>query len=157
MKIKLVKLKFDDYLSYKFKPFQYCCRAIQNNKTIIFTGEDFVYDNFEQEAKYSDDPIPQFCTSYTETVGSWEDEWEQTYNYPIQFCPYWGKKIEISVVDEIDVSDKYNELSKQRKELWEKCQRTDSKKKEYELEEQVRNLDNQINDFYELSEWKGTC
>lgn len=30
------------------------------------------------------------------------------------------------------------------------------KKKKYELEEQVRNLDNQINDFYELSEWKGT-
>ena len=66
-----------------------------------------------------------------------------------------AKKIEISVVDEIDVSDKYNELTKQRDELWRKCQKTDSKKKESELSEQVRKLDDQINDFYELGEWKG--
>lgn len=57
-------------------------------------------------------------------------------------------------MDEIDVSEKYNELSKQRKELWEKCQKTDSKKEESELREQARKLDNQINDFYELGEWK---
>ena len=53
------------------------------------------------------------------------------------------------------MSDKYNELTKQREELWKKCQRTDSKKKEAELREQVRKLDNQINSFYELDEWKG--
>lgn len=65
------------------------------------------------------------------------------------------RKIKISVVDEIDVSDKYNELSKQREELWKKCQKTDSKRKEFELRKQVRKLDDQINDFYELGEWKG--
>lgn len=32
---------------------------------------------------------------------------------------------------------------------------TDSKKEEYELRKQVRNLDDQINYFYELDEWKG--
>ena len=64
------------------------------------------------------------------------------------------KKIEIEVVDEIDVSEKYNELSKQREELWKKCQRTDSKKKEAELREQVNKLDRQIGSFYWLDEWK---
>ncbi len=98
---------------------------------------------------------PQFCTSYTEVITSYEDEWEQTDNYPIQFCPHCGEKIEISVVEEIDVSDKYNELTKQRKELWKKYQRTDSKKEDYELTKQVRKLDYQIDDFYELDEWKG--
>lgn len=39
-------------------------------------------------------------------------------------------------------------------DLWKKCQRTDSKKKEAELIEQVRKLDNQINGFYLLDEWK---
>ena len=62
--------------------------------------------------------------------------------------------IEISVVDEIDVSDKYEELTKQRAELWKKCQKTDSKKEEFKLRNQVKKLDDQINDFYELGKWK---
>ena len=151
MKIELIRLKFNDTHSYKYKPFKYCCGEIHQNDCIIFTNEDLSplkhidYDNF----------IPQFCTSHTEVITSYEDEWEQTDNYPIRFCPHCGEKIEISVVDEIDVSDKYDELTKQRDELWKKCQRTDSKKKEAELREQVRKLDNQINGFYLLDEWKG--
>lgn len=53
------------------------------------------------------------------------------------------------------MSDKYKELTKQRDELWKKCQSTDSKKEDYELRKQVRKLDDQIDDFYELDEWKG--
>lgn len=152
MKIELIKLKFNDTCSYKYKPFVHCCDEIQNDKTIVFTGEDLVHGNdYWDDERY----IPQFCTSHTEVITSYEDEWEQTDNYPIQFCPHCGEKIEIEVVHEIDVSDKYNALTKQREDLWKKCQRTDSKKKEYELREQVRKLDNQINDLYELGEWKG--
>lgn len=153
MKIELIKLKFNDTHSYKHKPFTYCCDEIQNDKTIVFTGEDIN----DIGGKYEDDGIfiPQFCTSHTEVITSYEDQWEQTDNYPIQFCPHCGEKIEISAVDEIDISDKYNELSKHREELWKKCQRTDSKKKESELIEQVRKLDDQINDFYCLNEWQG--
>lgn len=153
MKIDLIKLKFNDTYSYKYKPFTYCCDEIQNDKAIIFTDEDIndIGGEHEDDGNF----IPQFCTSYTEVIKSYEDEWEQTDNYPIQFCPHCGEKIEISVVEEIDVSDKYNELTKQREELWKKYQRTDSKKKEAELREQVRKLDNQINSFYWLDEWKG--
>ena len=152
MKIELIRLKFNDTHSYKYKPFKYCCGEIQNNKAIVFTGEDLVHlDTYLEDEIY----IPRLCTSYTEVITSYEDEWEQTDNYPIQFCPHCGEKIEISVVGEIDVSDKYNELSKQRYELLKKCQKTDSKKEEAELREQVRKLDNQINGFYELDEWKG--
>ena len=151
MKIELIKLKFNDTHSYKYKPFKNCCDEIQNDKAIVFTNEDL------SPLKYIDDgiSIPHFCTSHIEVITSYEDEWEQTYNYPIRFCPHCGEKIEISVVDEIDVSDKYEELTKQRDELWKKCQKTDSKKEEHELRKQVRKLDDQINDFYELGEWKG--
>lgn len=144
MKIELIRLKFDDTHSYKYKPFKYCCDEIQNDKAIVFTGEDIN----DIGGEYEDDnvSIPQLCTSHT----AYEDEWEQTDNYPIQFCPHCGKKIKISVVDEIDVSDKYNKLSKRREELWKGCQRTDSKKKEFELREQIGKLDKQINGFYEL-------
>lgn len=155
MKIELIRLKFNDTHSYKYKPFKYCCDEIQNDKAIVFTGEDIN----DIGGEYEDDnvSIPQLCTSHTEVITSYEDEWEQTDNYPIQFCPHCGKKIKISVVDEIDVSDKYNKLSKRREELWKECQRTDSKKKESEWRKQVRKLDDQINDFYELGEWKGDC
>ena len=151
MKIELIKLKFNDTHSYKYKSFTYCCDEIHQNDCIIFTNEDL------SPLKHIDDGsfIPQFCTSHTEVITSYEDEWEQTDNYPIQFCPHCGEKIEISVVEEIDVSDKHNELSKQRDELWKKCQRTDSKKEEFELMEQVGKLDKQIDSFYWLDEWKG--
>lgn len=154
MKIELIKLKFNDTCAYKYKPFKYCCDEIQNDKAIVFTGEDLVCnDTFGLVVRDSDDNIiPQFCTSYTETFNTWGDEYEQTDNYPIQFCPHCGEKIEIEVVDEIDISEKYDELTKLREELWKKCQRTDSKKKESELREQLRKLDDQINNFYELGE-----
>lgn len=152
MKIELIKLKFNDTCSYKYKPFTHCCNEIQNDKAIIFTGEDIN----DIGGEYDDDgiSIPQFCTSYTEIITSYEDEWEQTDNYPIQFCPHCGEKIEIEVVDEIDISEKYNELTKQRKELWKKCQRTDSKKKANKLRQEVAELDNKINGLYELEEYK---
>lgn len=146
MKIELIKLKFNDTCSYKYKykPFKYCCETIQDNKNIVFTDEDLVWDE-----------IPRFCTSYTEIINSWGDEFENTCNYPIQFCPHCGEKIEIEVVDEIDVSEKYKELSKQRDELWKKCQKTDSKKETSKLSKQVSDLDVKINEFFELSEWEG--
>ena len=122
------------------------------HKAIVFTGEDLVHlDTHWEDERY----IPRFCTSHTEVITSYEDEFEQTDNYPIEFCPHCGEKIDISVVDEIDISDKYNELTKQREELWKKCQRTDSKKEAAELRKKVMKLDDQINDFYELNEWKG--
>lgn len=152
MRIELIRLKFNDTYSYKYKPFKYCCDEIQNNECIEFTNENLTNFNVDYDKEYGF--IPQLCTSHTEVITSYEDEWEQTDNYPIQFCPHCGKKIEISVVEEINVSDKYNELSKQRNELWKKCQRTDSKKKESELREQVRKLDKQIDSFYWLDEWK---
>ena len=147
MKIELIRLRFNDTYSYKYKPFTHCCDEIQSDKAIDLVHSDDCWD----DERY----IPRFCTSHTEVITSYEDEWEQTDNYPIQFCPHCGEKIEISVVDEIDMSDKYEELTKQRDELWKKCQRTDSKKKEFELREQVEKLNKQINDLYELGEGKG--
>ena len=45
MKIELIKLKFSDTHSYKYKPFTHCCDKIQNDKAIIFTGEDLVHSD----------------------------------------------------------------------------------------------------------------
>lgn len=156
MKIEVIKVNFDvnypydDGFSYKYKPFKYCCGAIQNDKAVIFTDKDLVLDAEVEPWKQT----PCFCTSHTKYYYYSGTPDEETVNYPIQFCPHCGEKIEVAVVDEIDVSKRYDELSKLRNSLWEKCQRTDSKKEESELKEQVRKLDDQINDFYEVGEWK---
>ena len=79
MKIELIKLKFNDAHSYKYKPFTHCCDEIQNDKAIIFTDEDLIYsDDCRDDERY----IPRFCTSYTEVITSYEDEWVQTDKKP---------------------------------------------------------------------------
>lgn len=95
MKIELIKLKFNDTYSYKYKPFQYCCDEIQNDKAIVFTGEDLVCnDIFGLVVRDSDYTIiPQFCNSYTEIFNSCGDEYEQTDNYPIQFVLTVAKRL----------------------------------------------------------------
>ena len=52
IKIELIKLKFDGSVSYKYKPFKYCCEAITKNRTIEFTNEsspDDFYDTYDDE------------------------------------------------------------------------------------------------------------
>ena len=65
MKIELIELKFNDTYSYKYKPFKHCCEAIQDDKAIIFTNEDLFpkYDCDDYDVY-----VPQFCTSYSETL-----------------------------------------------------------------------------------------
>lgn len=152
IKIELIKLKFDGSVSYKYKPFKYCCEAITKNRTIEFTEESSTYDFYDT---YDDDNItlPHFASWLSETVKDWEDEWENEYYYPIKFCPHCGEPIEIVVISEEDRTEEYLELKKQRDDLWKKCRRTDSKKKENELRKQVQELDGKIEWFYALSEY----
>ncbi len=151
MKIKLIKVTFDDTFAYKYLPFKHCCDAIGENEAITFTDQNFAYD-IENDELY---PIPRFCTSYNYTEGSYLDTWEETTNYPINYCPHCGEKIEIEVTDETDISSEFSHLESARKSLFSEANKTDSKRKEAELREQVRELDQKINWFYNLAEWNG--
>lgn len=148
MKIELIELKFDGYVAYKYKPFEYCCREMEENSCILFTNEDIV--------NLSDlgDDSPRFCTSMTRRFEDWDDEWEQDENYAIRFCPHCGEKIEISVAEELDVSGKFNELSEKCKKLWDESRRTDSRRKARKLENEAVELGRKIDGFYILNEWK---
>lgn len=149
MKIELIKLRFDRSFSYKYKPFVYCCNALKDNPCILFTNEDVRTDPVDDSADLNDN-LPRFCTSRTISLRDWEDEWEETENIPIRFCPHCGSAIKIQISEEKDLSKTYWELSKERAELWKQCQKTDSKKEEAKLQEQVHELDQKINLFWEL-------
>ncbi|EHG33240.1 hypothetical protein HMPREF9467_00851 [ [[Clostridium] clostridioforme 2_1_49FAA] len=152
IKIELIRLKFDDSVLYKYKPFKYCCETITKNETIEFTTESSTgdYDVCDDD----NFTLPHFSSWFVETEKDGEDEWENDYYYPIEFCPHCGEKIEIVVVGEEDRTEEYLELKKQRDDLWKKCQRTDSKKKENELRRRVKELDSKIDWFYELCEYE---
>lgn len=144
MKIELIRQKFDRSIGYKYKPFQYCCDSLKNNPCIEFTNET-----------YEDENIPVFALVKHEVITDWEDEYEQDIYYKIDFCPFCGEPIEVSVVGEEDVSDIFQDLCRQREKLWNECNRTDSKRKAQELSNKVHELDDQIDWFYQLVEYKG--
>lgn len=154
MKVELIRCRFNNgSVSYKYMPFDYCCDELKCNPCILFTNNYLVYGTFDKKGRRNYGYLPQFCTSHTEIVTSYEDEWEQTDNYPIQFCPHCSEKIEINVVDDVDLSEKYDKLSELRDRLWKECRETDSKKRAAELQKKVHNIDDEINEFYLLGEW----
>lgn len=154
MKIQLIKVKLDgsNYV-YKYKPFTYCCKKMQNDETIKFSDEDIVdcLDNSLDENGFS---LPQFCISTVKIEGCWDDEWSVINNYPIRFCPYCGEKIIIEIVDEVNANNSLINMKEAREKLRVKCSQTDSKKEEAKLKEQIKRIDNQINDLYGFNEWK---
>lgn len=149
MKIELIRHKFNNTRGYKYKPFVLCCKKLADNPRIVFSDEVYTEDNRDDECTF-----PAFAIWHSEVIRSWEDEWEQDEYFKINHCPFCGEPIEISVVCEENMNEYYKTLSKQREELWKKCNRIDSKKKSEELRKQVQELDDQINWLYQLEEYK---
>lgn len=149
MKIELIRQKFNGTREYKYKPFSWCCDKIQENPCIVFSDEIYTDDDIDDECTF-----PSFALWYSEVIKDWDDEYEEDTYYKINYCPFCGESIEISVVGEEDIDECYKVLSKQRDELWKKYKRTDSKKKSEELRKQVRELDDKINWFYHLAEYE---
>lgn len=125
MKIDLVELKINGEKSYKYKPFKYCCTKMRDNPYIDFTNENVSSEN----GNFGGSHIPQFCV--------WEDAFERVDNFFINFCPFCGEKIEVSVVEEKDISDTYKKLEE---------------KKNF-FEEEIWNIDRQIAELYKVSEY----
>ena len=149
MKIELIRQKFNGTRGYKYKPFSWCCDKIQENPCIVFSDEVYTDDDIDDECTFS-----AFALWHSEVFKDWEDEYEQDTYYKINYCPFCGETIKISVVGEEDVDDYYKSLSKQREELWKKYNNTDSKKKSQELYDKVHEIDNQIDWLYQLLEYE---
>lgn len=80
----------------------------------------------------------------------WEDYYDTDYRYyPIEYCPHCGSKIKIEVVKEENLDSVYRALMAERESLLAKIRKTDSKKKEASLREELRNVDRQIDELHE--------
>lgn len=150
MKVELIKQTFNDCSGYKYKPLEWCCEKLKNNY-IINLVDKYTDDNNLDE---HENVIPSIAIKETEIFHDWEDEWEENKYYKIDYCPFCGKPIEISIVGKEDVSDFYVRLVKQREKVWKKCCKIDSKKKSEELRKAAYELDKQINWFHTLLEYE---
>lgn len=168
MKIQLIKVKFDGNEVYKYLPFDYCCENLRLNPMISLStdleNQSLYCTNCEHNDEYNsdacqhcetykpdnDDNLPCFKLERTVIEEDYYNSYESQYYLNIDFCPHCGEKIDIEIVDSIDCSNAYITLKKERIALWNKCVNTDSKSEERKIQEQVRELDEKINDFYEI-------
>lgn len=148
MKIQVIQREFNGTKSYKICDCKYCCEGIKKLPNIDFEFEDTENtDNpIEDKYEYGQDlgvMLRNEITSY-----SWGDEFTEEYYYKLNYCPICGEKIEIEIVDNIDVSGEYERLTKERDEVNNKCRKTDSKKKEQEYLHRRQELDREIESLY---------
>lgn len=136
MKVELLKQIFDGYIGFKILSLTDCCKKIRDCPVI-----DVFVDDVDR---------PIVAIEETRHVYDWDDEYDLTYLYEIKRCPFCGKKIEVSVIKEEDVTDEYFSLKKKRNELWDKFNNIDSIKEREELYKEIRDLDNKINWYHTL-------
>jgi len=142
MKIKANRILFDDgeECSYKVVSIEKCCDEIIGDVPIELNKE-YSYENdncdysvklIKTELNYEYDDSPDF----------------EDFYHNINYCPFCGEKIEINIVEEINMSEKYGELCNERNAVNIERRNVDSKKKEAELNGIIRKLDKEINEFW---------
>jgi hypothetical protein len=144
MIVELVKQTFRDERGYKIVKKDWCCDRLKDNPLIDLYDEYMQFDNND---------APQMAIH--ETVHPvYEDQFDEDFYYPITVCPFCGKKIEIKVVRTEDVTNEYDTLNEQFKNIGKKMRTTDSKRKEVEFRHLYRDLDKKLSKFYILDDYE---
>lgn len=149
MKIDLVKIKLSQCDKYKYKPIKWCCDEIKNNPMTLFTKDDLVRIEGWGCQKH-----PQMCLNFDYVV-DYEDNYEITKNYSIKYCPWCGEKIDINVVDELDMISRERKIFNELEKLHEKRNKSDSISERTRLSKKEELLRDEIDKMYELDEWTG--
>lgn len=150
MKIDLVKIKLSQSDKYKYKPIKWCCNEMRNNPVTLFTNDDLMrIEDWDYQEH------PQMCLNYDYVVQDYEDDYEMTENYPIKYCPWCGEKIEINVVDKLDMVTREHEIMDKFEKLREKINKSDSISERIRLSRKEESLRKEIDKMYELDKWTG--
>lgn len=147
MKIELVKLNLSDDSVYKYKHMSFCCDKLKDNSIIQLTEAMYYKDS-----DYDD--IPRMCLVNHEELTEWGEEMQATTYYPIKYCPFCGESIDIEVVAEEDVTEKYKSWKREYDILVKGARVTDSKAKEQHLRKKIQELDDKIRHLYEIGEYR---
>ena len=156
IRIQVVQRKFksdNSYSqSYKICNCKYCCEGIKKlpNVDFYFQIAENTNNPIEDDNGYEQDLGVMLCNevTYYDSWGYDDHGYTEEYYYKLEYCPICGEKIEVEIVNTVDVTEEYNILIKERDAIHKKCMSTDSKKKEAEYLEKRYELDRKIEDFY---------
>lgn len=156
MKIQVIQREFKSHgsvdKSYKICNCEYCCEGIKQLPNVDF---------YFEVAENTDNPIEDDY-GYGRDLGvmlqhsiTYHDPWEyddygyeQEFYYKLNHCPICGEKIEVEIVDNVEVTDVYESLEKERDKIHKKYIKTDSIKKQDEYLRLRQKLDREIEAFY---------
>ena len=155
MNIDVIRIHYQDKdgwdnYSYKYIPFEYCCDKLKNAEYIVFS-DDYDYLDPNDCCDEYDYTIPRFSITIDEPV-AWEDYTEPAY-YKINYCPFCGQKININVVREEDRTGQYAVMKYLREVKNELSLKTDSKSEYDKLFSEMREIDQEINEFMSFGEY----
>lgn len=155
MKINVIQREFEEngfrQRSYKISDCKWCCEGIKKLPNI---------DLYYEVAENTNNPIDEYGVAMDmgimmlkeeTTYDPWEPGLDYTneYFYKLNYCPVCGEKIDIEIIDSIDVSKELNELNEQRNIICKKRRRTDSIKKKAEYQKEESRLDKLISSYYQ--------
>lgn len=155
MNIDVIRIRYQDKdgrdnYSYKYIPFEYCCDKLKDSEYIKFNDEC----NYNDPNVYLDNEgnvVPGFSITFEEPV-AWEDYTEPVY-HRINYCPFCGQKININVVREEDRTSQYAAMKHLREVKNELSLKTDSRSEYGKLFSEMREIDQEINDFMDFGEY----
>lgn len=138
--------------SYKICDCKYCCDGIKKLPLINFCFEytENTDNPLEDDYGYGKD-LGVMLLNETVYHDAWDYDdygYEETYYYKLNYCPICGEKIVVEIVDNVDLTNEYELLVKERDEVHRKINKTDSIKKREELIKSRVKLDNKIESFY---------
>lgn len=147
MRLELIKQNFDGDTGYKYKHINFCCDKFKDKPFIELTDESY-YDDGDSDRK------PRMCLVYNYEWTEWGEVMQATTYYPIKYCPFCGESIDIEVVAEEDVTEKYKSWKREYDILVKGARVTDSKVKEQHLRKKIQELDDKIEYLYEIGEYR---
>lgn len=148
MKVEVIKIILDNKYVYKYRYEKYCCHKMWEH--IKKEGHfNLIEPQYIQSIQANGEIImPKMCIKFSAQDAA---DNKETLNDEIEFCPYCGDIIDVSIVKEVEMSQEYNKLGRLKMRA---KKRSKILNDTYNLEEYISRVLESIQSFEELTIYK---
>lgn len=149
MKIKVKQIiENGEVISNKIISVEKCCDKMMEENNFKFRKE---YSCDTEETRF------KICYPIRIIEISYEDAFDDTYYYGMDYCPFCCEKIEIEVAESEDatkiIERLHNDLMSLRKEI----HRADSKSECKMLEQKIHDISSKLDGYYKTDDFRNLC